>query len=169
MGTKGATGAKEIFMGSNTVKLIKAIRNRPIIAVPDTYDFQALKQLVFPTDFTRFFNKFELLPLVGLALLWKTKIQILHVAQEFLLNDEQKANKDILKERLKDLEHVFNKVDIHTTVANAIGEFALESNADMVALIHYQHTFLEKLTQEPVVKKVGFHSKVPLMVLPELP
>lgn len=168
MGTKGATGAQQIFLGSTTVKVIKAIRYCPVIAVPETYNFQRLKQLVFPTDFTRFYSEFELLPMIELALLWKTHIRIFYAAQEFLLNDSQQVNLEFLKEHFKDLECTFHNVGLKTTVAQAIDEFAGESSSDMIALIHYGHSFMEKLTQEPVVKKIGFQTKIPLMVLPEL-
>lgn len=168
MGTQGATGAKEVFMGSNTVKAIKAIRNRPVIAVPENYDFKALKNIVFPTDFMRPYERFELKPLVELASLWTTKILVFQVGQEFLMNDIQIANRELLSERLEEIAHDFFDVEFKTGVVDAIGQFAKEQDADMVSLVHYEHTFMEKLIREPVVKKVAFHSKVPFLVLPEL-
>lgn len=168
MGTLGATGAKEVFMGSNTVSVIKAIRNCSILAVPEEFNFQNLKNIVFPTDFRRLYYRFELLPLQELAIAWQTTIHVFHVAQEVVLTKEQQSNQEILKERLKGTNLIFQEKNILTTVADSIVEFSTEIKADMVVLIHYQHTFLEKLTQEPVVNKVGFHTKVPLLVLPEL-
>ncbi|MEB8328869.1 universal stress protein [Flavobacteriaceae bacterium KMM 6897] len=168
MGTQGATGAKEVFMGSNAVHVIKGIRNCSILAVPEEFNFQKLNHLVFPTDFKRFYNRIELLPLVELALTWDSTIHVYHVAQEVALTKEQKTNQEILKELLKGTKVTFHEENIHTTIAESVVEFSLKLKADMVVLIHYQHTFLEKLAQEPVVKKVGFHTKVPLLVLPEL-
>lgn len=168
MGTKGATGATEVFMGSNTVNVIKAIRNCSILAVPEEFNFQKLDQVVFPSDYKRFYYRFELLPLEELGIEWSTTIHVLHIAQEVELTKEQKSNQNILKERLKGLNVIFSEANIGDTIAESIIEFSLELKADMIVLIHYQHTFFEKLAQEPVVKKVGFHTKVPLLVLPEL-
>jgi nucleotide-binding universal stress UspA family protein len=168
MGTKGATGAKEVFMGSNTVKVIKAIRNRPVMAIPESYDFQILGKVIFPTDFTQFFEPFELSPLVELTLLWKAHIAVFQVALEFQLSDSQKMNKTLLDKRLADTNHSFHEVKMKEDITKGIQDFAKEKEAGMIALIHYGHTFLEKLTREPVVKKVAFHSKIPLLVLPEL-
>lgn len=167
MGTKGATGAKQVFMGSNAVRVIKKIRNCPILAVPRKFNFQFLKKIVFPTEYTHFFSKSELDPLLKLIAPWQTRVLVFHVAQEFHYSDLQKANKNILKERLFEIDLTFHKVTIASTVAKAITDFAEKKAADMICLIHYRHTFMQKLTQEPVVKKVGFHSKVPLLVLPE--
>jgi len=167
MGTKGATGAKEIFLGSNTVKVIKAIRNRPIIAVPEEHNFQKLEKVVFPTDFTRPFEPFELQPLSELVTLWKSELMTVQVGQEFSMTETQNSIKKLLNIRLKDLNHSFHKVELKANVAETIDEFAKESDADMIALIHYRHTFMEKLTREPVIKKIAFHTDVPLLVLPE--
>jgi nucleotide-binding universal stress UspA family protein len=168
MGTKGATGAKEVFMGSNTVNVIKAIRNCSIVAVPEEFNFQKLEKVVFPTDFNRFYYRFELLPLEELGIAWDTTIHDFHVAEEVELKEKQNSNREILKERLKQLKIIFCERNTQTTIAETIVEFSMEIKADMVVLIHYQHTFLEQLTQELVVKKIGFHTTVPLLVLPEL-
>lgn len=168
MGTKGATGAKEVFMGSNAVKVIKAIRNRPVMVIPESYDFQILEKIIFPTDFTQFFEPFELGPLIELTLLWKAHIAVFQVALEFQPSDSQKVNKTLLDKRLADTNHSFHEVTMKEDITKGIHDFAKENEAGMIALVHYRHTFLEKLTREPVVKKVAFHSKIPLLVLPEL-
>ena len=168
MGTKGATGAKEIFMGSNTVKVIKKVRSCPIIAVPHDYDFKALKSVVFPTDFTHPYSKSELKPLIDVVSLWNAEIFIMQIAQEYELHDDQKRNLEQLSKRLQDVKHSFNKVEMWNNVAEATNKFVDENEMDLIALIHYPHTFMEKLTREPVIRKIGFHAKVPLMVLPDI-
>lgn len=167
MGTKGATGAKQVFAGSNAVRVLKKIRNCPILVVPRKFNFQALRKIVFPTEYAHFYSKRQLIPLVIFAEKWRSQLLIFHVAQEFKLSEQQTANKTILKERLGPIKHSFYKVAIQSTVAVAITEFADEQFADMICLIHYGHTFMEKLTQEHVVKRVGFHTEVPLLILPE--
>lgn len=168
MGTKGATGAKEVFMGSNTVKVIKKVRKCTVIAVPEEYDFKVLKKIVFPTNFVHHYNKIELSPLIELVKMWDGEILILQVAQDYILNDVQSRNKKMLSKRFKDLDFSYNKVDMWNSVAEATDQFTSEHDADLIALIHYAHTFMEKLTREPVIRKMGFHTKVPLMVLPDI-
>lgn len=167
MGTKGATGAKEIFMGSNTVALIKKVNHCPIFAVPSEHDFKDMDKILFPTEFTRPYTKYELKPLIELAIVWNSEILICYVAQEFSLLEEQVTNKEVLTKRLGKVAHSFHDVELQATVADSISSFAEEVMADIIVLINYEHTFIEKLTREAVVKKVGFHSKIPLLVLPE--
>ena len=167
MGTKGSTGAKEIFMGSNAVRVLKKIKNCAILVVPRSFNFQKLELVVFPTEYTHFFPKNVLQPLMQLVTLWKPQLDIFHVAQQFKLSERQEANKRILEKRFEGHPTMFHKVVIKTTVAEAIRQFAEERKADLVVLTNYSHDFFEKLTQEPVVKKVSFRTKIPLMVLPD--
>jgi nucleotide-binding universal stress UspA family protein len=167
MGTKGSTGAKEIFMGSNAVKVIKHIKNCAIVVVPESYDFQRLGSLVFPTEYAHFFPKNVLRPLLKLIKLWNSEVKIFHVAQTFSLLDIQKANKEILKKRFEGDTTSFHRVIIKTTVAEAIRQFAEEEKANLIVLTNYSHDFFDGLTQEPVVKKVTFRTEIPLMVLPD--
>lgn len=167
MGTKGATGTKRLFLGSNAVRVLKKVRNCPILVIPEKYNFQSLRNIVFPTEYAHFFSKGQLKPLREIAEGWRSQILVFHVAQEFKLSEQQMANKKILKERLDPIKHTFYNVTIQSTVSEAITEFASEHSTDMICLIHYGHTLMEKLTQEPVVKSVGFHTDVPLLILPE--
>ncbi|MBT8209744.1 MAG: universal stress protein [Eudoraea sp.] len=168
MGTKGATGAKEVFMGSNAVKVIRKVRNSPILVVPTEHDFKLLHAVVFPTDFTHHYDPYELKPLIDLAKAWEAKIIVYQVGQEFDLSSEQIANKALLEKRLEGAVIDFRKGVMQSTIEAAIMDFTEASDADMIALIHYQHTFMERLTHEPVIKNIGFHSKLPLLVLPDL-
>lgn len=166
MGTQGATGAKKIFMGSNTVRTIKGIDKCPILVVPQKFNLQKLDKIVFPTDFTHFYDKNSLQFLKLLISKWNSKILVFHVAEEFKLNDVQITNKKILTERLQESDFSFHKVNIRSTVSDAIQEFADAQVAKMIVLMRHRHTFLEKLTQEPVVNKMAFETSVPLLVLP---
>lgn len=167
MGTKGASSTAQILLGSNTVRVLKKNMKCPILVIPEKYNFQSLAKIIFPTEFSNFFSKTQLTALTKLAGLWRSQVLVFHVAQEFKLSEQQKANKQILKERLENISYSFHNVPIHTTVSETIREFANEQGANLICLVQYSHSFMEKLTQEPVVKKVGFHTEIPLLVLPE--
>jgi len=166
MGTQGATGAKQVFMGSNTVKVLKQVGNCPILVVPKDYNFQALNSLVFSTDFSKKYKKHQLSLLIELAKLWKSVIKVVHVSLEIALNDQQKINQELLNERFKDLEVIFNTIDFEADVEHSLKKFIAETKVDLIATVRYQHTFWEKVINEPLVKKMTFHTKVPLLILP---
>ena len=112
MGTKGATGAERIFMGSHTVRMITHISNRPVLAVPQTYDFQHLQKVVLPTDFEHHCEPFVLQPLLDLIGLWKAEIHVVYAAKEFGLNRTQESHKNLLEKQLKSQNTVFAEAPV---------------------------------------------------------
>ena len=87
MGTKGASKAKEIFFGSNTVKVIKKIKNCPILIVPDEFNFVEPKQIAFPTDYNRLYDDKVLNPLKNISIKPPhTSISIWHVIGKSIIH-----------------------------------------------------------------------------------
>lgn len=166
MGTKGATGTKELFFGSNTVKTIKKVKDCPILIVPDEYDFVPPKQIAFPTDYKRFFEDKEMRPIIELSQLYNSKIRVLHINKEETLDDVQDYNYTNLNELLKDYNHSFHWMPDYNSKEIEIKAFIQELEIDILAMVNYKHSFLEKLLKEPVIKKIGFHTEVPFLVVP---
>lgn len=166
MGTQGATGLKSVFMGSNAVKVITKITFCPVVAVPSDYDFDIPSQILFATGFEHVYDKYELNPLINLAKLWDSKILVLHVAVEEELKSHQKTAQRVVKERLKHVNHdtLYASKDksINKTIQKVIEE---NEEIGMVAMIDYWHSFKERLTHEAVIKKVGFQTTVPFLVM----
>lgn len=167
MGTKGATGAKEFFFGSNTVKIISKMKLCPVLVVPDEYDFVLPKKIAFPTDYNRFYSEEELKNLKDLVLLFNSKICVLHINIEKHLNDIQKYNKIMLDKYLKNYEHSFHWMPEYSKKTKEIEMFIKDLEIDILAMVNYKHSFIESITREPVIKKVGYHPTVPFLVIPE--
>ena len=108
MGTKGASKVKEIFFGSNTVKVLKKVKSCPVLVVPDEFNFVEPIQIAFPTDYNRLYHDNELNPLKKLASLYNSKIRILHIEVEQKLSDKQENNIRLLDENLVNFEHQFS-------------------------------------------------------------
>jgi hypothetical protein len=164
MGTKGATGAKEIFMGSNTGDvLMKTDCN--VIAVPENSTFDVQKEIVFPTDFKLRYEKSDLSPLIDLAETNESRLRILHLSQDGQLTEEQENNKRILVSYLDQIEHSFH------TLTNIDFEEALNcftqsrGDVDMIVMISGHYNFFQRLFFRPKVMELSFHTKIPLYVL----
>lgn len=167
MGTKGASGLKEVFMGSNTYKVIKEVDFCPVIAVPDDYQIdKEIDAILLATGYEHLFENYELKPLLNFVEHFKAKLWIAHVGSLDALAPEQKASKKGLKNRLKSIDYEFIEVEKDTSVNNAIQQLVeKDKTIDMVVMINQNHTFFERLTREPVIKKVSFSSKVPFLVI----
>ncbi len=164
MGTQGATGAKELFLGSNTLHAIKKAEV-PILAIPSEYTFKAPKELLFPTDLEINFNHTDIDILTKLSKQWDCKINILHLTSPEGLDREQEHNKRILLELLKNAEIKYHDFPDQELVP-AINRFHANLPQDMFVMVQNKHTFMERLFIEPVIKNMGLHSEIPFMVLP---
>lgn len=167
MGTKGASGAKEFFFGSNTVNVINKVRLCPILTIPNQFDFVEPKKIAFSTDFNRLYKEEELAPLKEITDLYNSEINIVHLNNEEHLNEVQEYNSKVLENDLKDYNHHFFWIPNYGKKANDINDFIKEQNINMLAMVNYKHSFIEKITKEPVIKTIGFHPFIPFLVIPE--
>jgi nucleotide-binding universal stress UspA family protein len=165
MGTKGATGAKEFFFGSNTVKTIKRMNKGAILVVPNEYDYVTPRQIAFPTDFNRNFSEEELQPLKVMAALHNSKIRILHIHEEEKLSPKQEHHFDCLKNHFEGFEYSFHWMPDYSTKEREIKEFVEDLEIDMLCMVHTKHSCIARITHEPVINKIGFKPIVPFLVI----
>ncbi|WP_458626114.1 universal stress protein [Winogradskyella sp. PC D3.3] len=165
MGTKGATKAKEIFFGSNTVHVIKKMKLCPILVVPDEFDFVEPKQIAFPTDFNRFYGE-ELYPIKRMAELYNSKIRIVHITKKKNLTAKQDYNLSMLKVYLENYPHSFHWMPNYASKTQEINDFIKDLEIDILVMINYEHSLIEGFINEPVVTKIGFNPIVPFLVIP---
>ncbi|MBU2920533.1 universal stress protein [Winogradskyella psychrotolerans] len=165
MGTKGATGAKEFFFGSNTVNTIQKIKQCPILIIPDGLDFVEPKQITFPTDFKRFYGD-EILELIQLSSLYDSQIRVLHINKEDKLTDLQIDNMGVLKKYLKNNEYSFHWMPDYAKKSETIHDFIEELEINILVMIKYEHNIIENIINEPVIKKLGFQVTIPFLVIP---
>lgn len=169
LGTKGASGFAEVFMGSNTVKIIKAVKNCPVLAIPAYFNFEKPTEIAFATDFNRFYTPSELGPIIDLAASFGAVLRIVHVQYEIkALTEVQQFNLNMLRKYLGDVEHYIHTITELNSVSKTLEVFVEELDVHLLAMLNYQHSYMERMTREPVIEKLAFHTQVPLLVIPEL-
>ena len=164
MGTTGATGAKEILFGSNTVNVIKKSKC-PVIAIPPKFEYEAPIEILFPTDFEISYPKKEMEPLLLIARQHKSRINVLHVRKAIELNIVQKENKKQLDRLLVNMA-IFHSV-ADNEIIPAVNQFQEKNKINLLVMIQNKHSFIENLFIEPVIKKIGFHITIPFLVIPQ--
>ncbi|SHI80378.1 Nucleotide-binding universal stress protein, UspA family [Arenibacter nanhaiticus] len=164
MGTQGATGAKEIFLGSNTVHLLKRAKY-PVLAVPNNYEFRVPKKILFPTDYEINYNTALLKEVLYLADIHKAKIKVMHISQNYELSTEQQKNKSKLTELLSGVVHQFHDLP-DQGIIEGINSFQQTHETDVLVMVKNKHSFLENLFLKPVINQIGFHTNIPFLVLP---
>ncbi|SHJ67079.1 universal stress protein [Pseudozobellia thermophila] len=169
MGTKGASDQPEVYMGHNTVRLLKSIKSCPILAIPKPFEFARPDEITFSTDFYRFYTDSELAPLIEMAKTFDATIRIVHIQQGIApLTDVQQFNLGMLRKYLGPVEHYVHTVSELDSVSKTLQVFNEELNIHLLAMLNYRYSYLDQVTEDPVVKKKTFETEVPLMIIPEL-
>lgn len=169
MGTQGASGLKEVFLGSNTVKVIRNVEACPVMVVPEDFEFARFNEILFATDFKHPYKKRELQPLLYIANTLQVGIRVAHIAVEEKLDEEQQQLRQLLQRLLEGTEVKFEDIAYYPDLAIRIQEWSRETHMGMIAMINSQHGFFSNLVREPVVKRIAFHTEVPFLVLPVIP
>jgi nucleotide-binding universal stress UspA family protein len=164
MGTKGATGAKEVFIGTQTMYTIKKV-NCPVIAVPSGFEYEDPRDVLFPTDYKFSINN-KYLPLVKeICDKYICRLNILNAYYGVTLGNKQQEIKNALDEYFKDNAHIFHIAE-GVDVLEAVEDFQKKYSINLLIMIHNQHSFFENLLFKPVINQVAYHTNIPFLVIP---
>jgi nucleotide-binding universal stress UspA family protein len=164
MGTKGATGAREILFGSNTVYAMQKV-TCPLLAIPSNYEYKYPENILFPSDFGIDFSASPLQIVLDFVHKKACRLDILNVDFGMSLSEYQIQQKSFLREYFKDEDIQFHSIS-GKSVPEAVNKFQEDHPADLLVMVNNKHSFFENLLFRPVVNQIGFHIKIPFLVLP---
>lgn len=165
MGTKGASGLKEVLIGSNTEKVI-AKASCPVIAVPEKASFNGVKKIAYATNY-RSSDFVVLKQLVKLAQTFKSGIKLVHIANgEYTLIHEKEYMKNFI-EKVKQKTH-YNRISSelleNEDIGKTLAQYIKKESVDILAVSTKHRSLFERLFSKSITKKLAYHTKVPLMV-----
>ncbi|NNE76629.1 MAG: universal stress protein, partial [Pricia sp.] len=166
MGNSGRSEIDAILMGSSALDTIDRVKKCPVMTVPKDVDFEPLKEIAFVTDYQRPFAAELLRPLFFMANRYKSKIRIMHINEEEVLDKYQTKNRSTLTKFLLPFEHTFHWMPLFKSKATAINLFLEEHEVDLLVMVNNEHSFFERMTREPIIKRVVFNNTIPFLVLP---
>lgn len=167
MGTKGASGIKEVLMGSNTARVINNV-NVPIIAVPARSVYQVPSSILLATDYKELENIEVLKPLKEIATKFDSELLILNILknERKMVGIDEAMEGFALHGYFEPLKHSYD-VSNNDNPEDGINEFASKYAVHMIAMVKRDHPFFESIFSHSVSKKLAFHTDVPLLVMHE--
>lgn len=162
MGTKGATGLKEVFLGSNTNDVFKNVAI-PTIAVPAGYPVNDVKSVVFASDLQNITDFSVLDAFKELLSLTKAELEVLHLYWD---KDESGENKKVLLDDLAKFNPTFNQF-FSANVGEELVNYVNGQSFNMLAILMRERGFFDKLFHESVTEELAFHAEIPVFVLHE--
>lgn len=164
MGTQGASGLKEMLIGSNTEKVVRHSRI-PVVAVPLGARLDNFCNIVFPVDPTQR-NLESVKELKTLQNFFHAKIHLLWINTPHIFKSDTEALED-LQEFVN--EHHFSNFELHTasehTEHEGIQKFVRKINADLLFMpTHGRKGIVHWLTGS-ITEKVVNHVQCPVWTI----
>ncbi|MEQ9101034.1 MAG: universal stress protein [Imperialibacter sp.] len=160
MGSSGASGLDEVFVGSNAEKLSR-FSSVPVITVKARRDLVNIKNIVYASDL-REEQGIIMNDLKALQKLYGAKLHILKVFEPVWVNDQE------VKERIQKFADYY-KLENYTVntfhdpdEAEGILLFAGQNNADLIAMATHPRKGLGVLLGGMISKNVINHTQIPV-------
>ena len=164
MGTKGASGVKEVFLGSQTMYAIKKLKC-PVIVVPSNFKYQTPKNILFPTDYKVEKSNRYLELIREFCKEHNSKLHFLNAYYHLPLEEKQKRTKVFLDAFFIDNAHEFY-IGEDQDLIEVIEAFETNNKINFLVMIHNKHSFFENLLFTPLINKMVYHTSVPFLVIP---
>lgn len=162
MGTKGATGLERLFVGSNTLSLIRS-SHYPILVVPPGAVYKKIEQIGFASDINEVVKVTPVPVIKKLMETFQAKLYVLHVDYENRnFKPETPEETLLLHTLLADCNPSFEFIE-NKDVATGIHEFAEKHNLDLLITIPKNHTIGENLFARKHTKDLVFESHIPIL------
>lgn len=162
MGTKGATGLKETFLGSNAGSVITEV-NAYVITVPEESEYNGINNIVFTTRFEED-DKKALKKVLKLAKLFNAKVHCLYVKTKKTKVDDVIIQDWKFLYKGENIEfHIIESEDVQQTILNFTNSYEI----DLLAMLNHKRGFFEELFKQSLTQKLSYHLQVPLLAIHE--
>jgi len=163
MGTKGATGWLDSFLGTNTSSVISDV-SVPVLSVPLDAKYRKIETIAFTTRY----RKKDIEALVKVLVIAKklhAKVKCLHV---------QTSDSDVTEDTIKRWKSHFDEEENlkfyiipSDNVIETVEDFLVDQDIDMLAMLTYKRNFFVELFTNTTTQKLSYHLKTPILVLHE--
>jgi nucleotide-binding universal stress UspA family protein len=161
MGTRGATGLKRKFMGSNATSVINS-SSVPVITVPAGGAYRPIKRILYASDWKNL--HYEITKVALFARMLHATIDVLHVAQE----DMEVKSTYLLERELIDITH-YSDIHVHISdgddIVAEVSSFAEENHADILVMFTEKMTYFKKAFGKSKTREIAFGGKIALLTL----
>jgi nucleotide-binding universal stress UspA family protein len=162
MGSQGASGLQEMFIGSNTEKVVRRSKV-PVLVIKNGSDDFEVNKIVFASDFNKECKK-TFQKVIDFANLFGAEMHLLYVNTIHNFNTtraiEEKIKKFITGFKIKKFtKNIYNDISIE----NGILSFSRELDADLIALNTHGRSGLSQLFNGSIGQELTNHALRPVI------
>ncbi len=166
MGITGGGVLEEKLIGSYTLSVAKHTK-LPVIIVPANARFTRIEEIMLTSDFDKADKAIPVDLVRKILAETKAKLFVFNIEEDEVI---EKYPSTIMGESyaihslLQDMNPEYH-YSTNTNYVEAVNDFAVEYQIDLIISIPKKHGFFERLFTTSHTKQLAFHSHVPLMVI----
>lgn len=166
MGITGSSKITQVFMGTNTLNVIRNI-SCPVMIIPPEAKYEGLKKAVLTSDFKDVARTTPFADISNIIDTFKPHLDILNVDSEHFveLTDEFKIERVAMEDKLGKYNPEFSFIRSYDFV-EGISTFVENRDIDVIVTVPHKHTLFNQLFVTSHTKKLAYHSRVPIIAIP---
>ena len=165
MGITGSSKITQVFMGTNTLNVIRNI-SCPVMIIPPDAKFTGIESVVFTSDFKDVARTTPFNTIKKILDTFKPTLNVLNVDSEHYveLTDEFKIEREAMEDKLGAYNPQFSFLRAYDFL-EGINSFVNTKNIDAIISMPRKHSFLSQLFKTSHTKKLAYHSTVPIFAI----
>jgi Universal stress protein UspA and related nucleotide-binding proteins len=165
-GMKGSGRIFKKLLGS-TANLLAKKTSIPLIIVPEDAKFTTPGTIVFASDEL---NTDKRIPeeLILFAQHFNSKLYVLNVVKNKKGEAYDVEHDNQMAKKIIQVFDISFQYAVDTDIRHALNKFIEKHNADMLVMTPHKHEWIERLYKKSQTADMIFHTKIPLLVLPEI-
>lgn len=165
MGITGSSRLTQIFMGTNTLNVIRHV-NVPVMIIPPDARFSSIKNVLLISDFKDVANTTPFKEIGATLDLFKPNLHIINVDSEHYieLTEDYKKEKAVMVDHFGKYNPEFSFLRLFDFL-DGVNTFVETKNIDAILTVPKKHSFLSALFQVSHTKKLAYHSHVPIIAV----
>ncbi|AEM71867.1 UspA domain-containing protein [Allomuricauda ruestringensis DSM 13258] len=164
MGSHGTSGFSELFVGSNTEKVVRT-SDIPVIVIKDQHEDFTIKKIVMASDFAKenisVYKKAD-----AFAKLYKASLEVVYInttGANFIGYDIVEKRMEAFKKELgKDIQINFYS---HPSLERGIFKYCNEKDADLLVIPTHGRKGLAHFVVGSLAENVSNHAELPVMTI----
>lgn len=166
MGMKGAGKGVRKFFGS-TVSGLARKTDLPLLVIPEDAKFMPMKRIAMAYDLNPESDMSSLNPMIELIKAAQSKLYLVHVLRSNAdAVQELSYRSSRLSEKLKNTDYEY-RFPRSNDVVDGVEDFVEDARVDLLVVMPQHHSFLQRIFFPSDTRKLIFHTRIPLLVLPE--
>ncbi|MDG1729491.1 MAG: universal stress protein [Algibacter sp.] len=165
MGTIGKNNLENKIFGSLAAQTIRNPKSI-VLAIPEKAKFNNLSEIVFATDY-HIKDKTCIEFITKITKYYKSRLKVIHIST---LEEDLEEKQNFISKLESQISHVVSNQKLHFELLygedaeDKLLEFLEKSKPDMLCLITRKRSFIERIFDRSLAKKMVNHTNIPVLV-----